>query len=131
MMTPKEELDLMNPEVFTFPGSYSLDQLIRQSALGEAARFIATQKETTGDEAAEAYKGKMLRVATLLQERPGRVANELTRVFVAYLGTQFTYAQATAADESQWVTNIEDNIKMVLEILAKVSPAERTAYNAL
>jgi len=131
-MTPKEELDVMNDSVYTFPSAqYTLDQVIRQAAVGEAAAFIATQKDTSADPVAEGYRGKMVRIARLLQERPGRVTGELTRVFVAYLGTQFTYAQVTNATEAQWVTVIENNVERVLEIVAGVTPAERAAYNAL
>lgn len=131
-MNPKEQLDVMNGDVYTFPSAnYTLDEVIRQAAISHMADFVSTQKETEAGSAADDYKQKMLRVSRLLQSRPARVTGELTRVFIASLSKRFTYAQVSGAAEAQWINVIETNIGRALEVVASVAPAEKTAYEAL
>lgn len=132
-LTTKEELDLLSGTITPTDSDYSVEDLAKQIAIGEAQSFLSTVKspdqETNPD--AYIYADQMVRLC-------GRIINNeyryvaLAQIIISLVGdTATTFATISTSDTDAWATFIANNMFETLERAALVTPAQKTDYDGL
>lgn len=136
-LTLAQELTLFNESEDTATGvgptTYPLSELVYQAAVGFSVTLLTTTKDTTGDDLAASYVGKVTSVATRVNRRTstGDTVLALKKILVSLIGDSATWSQVTGASDTAWETFITANIAQVFEIGGGVIKQEKDAYTAL
>ena len=113
------------------PEDLTLLDMITIFGFTDSQFFIDNIKETDPNTLAETYKNKMLNVAQKVKQKDGSTLLNLIDALVNVWKNFQDYTVMKTWEYSQWENNVGDHFRSAMEVVAGITTAEKTAYNAI
>lgn len=132
-LTIIEEIQIING--IYRPKNVTLAEMIQQAAIGESDNFYVNLKKVDDSThpLAYSYRNKMLSFVSLLVQETNEYTRKLTRIIVSNLAElpEITITNINNATDNEWIGFIENGMLQSIEVLAGITPEERSEYNSI
>lgn len=135
-LTLKDQMDIIEgrigPETATGGDpELSFMDLIHIGSYNQAVQFKESPKDTTGDDLATSYLQKMNNISNNIMLNNGQVRGALLYTLMSIGAPNTDIATVQALTISGWENFVTSNMLETMEKVSNVTPAEKSAYDAL
>lgn len=113
------------------PEDVSLKDLVQIASTRHIHFFHNEIKETDPDTLADSYKQKMTNLGKNIIIQNESIAKNILFNMIVTIGNTINYIDLENYTSNNWESLVTNNIVQGIEIVANITIAERTAYNAL